>query len=79
MCPGILLSDMEEIDKTHTDYLPHSPEKVVNFSKRRVQAGLVRQLQRWQSTPYNLTPVDIMQKYIRELPADSLPDMEDER
>ena len=26
MCPGILLSDVEEIDKTLSDYLPHPPE-----------------------------------------------------
>ena len=39
-------------------------QKVVNFSKRRVQAGLVRQLQRWQSTPYNLTPVDVSTEYV---------------
>ena len=33
MCPGILLSDMEEIDKTLTDYLPHSPEVQYKHTK----------------------------------------------
>jgi hypothetical protein len=64
---GILLSDMEEIDETHADFLPEPQQDVVNFSKRRLQAKLVRQLQRHQSLPYNLTPVEIMQKYIRDL------------
>jgi son of sevenless-like protein len=64
---GILLSDMEEIDETHADFLPEPQQAVVNFSKRRLQAKLVRQLQRHQSLPYNLTPVEIMQKYIRDL------------
>jgi son of sevenless-like protein len=76
---SILLSDMEEIDNDHSDFLPEPPQKVVHFSKQRLQAKLVRQLLRHQSTPYNLTPVDIMQRYIRDLPEYPSSDTDEER
>ena len=57
--PGVLLSDLEEIDNSHSDSLPGSSPDVVNFEKRRLQARIVYQLQRHQSIPYNLARVEV--------------------
>ena len=61
-CPsrtGLLLLGFEEIEQDHRDYLPHAVQGVVNFVKCRQFARIIQQVQKYQSTPYNLRPVDV--------------------
>ena len=55
---GLILSNLEAIDKDHLDFLPDM-KGVVNFQKRRQYAKLVQQVQKYQNTPYNLYPIEV--------------------
>ena len=55
---GLILSSLEAIDKDHLDFLPDM-KGVVNFQKRRQYAKVVQQVQKYQSTPYSLHPIEV--------------------
>ena len=49
---------MEEVKRNHPDFLPDTKE-VINFEKRREYAKLIQELQRYQSYPFNLNPIEV--------------------
>jgi len=63
---GLILSSLEAIDKDHLNFLPDM-KGVVNFQKQRQYAKVVQQVQKYQSTPYSLHPIEVIQEYLRKL------------
>ena len=44
--------------KKHSDFLLDMKD-VINFGKRRAYAKVIQELQRYQSYPYNLHPIEV--------------------
>ena len=57
-CSDLVLLGLEEVHKTHSDFLPDMKD-VTNFGKRREYAKVILELQRHQTYPYNLCPIDV--------------------
>lgn len=55
---GLILADVEAVDKDHPDFLPQM-KGVVNFHKRRQFGRIIQQLQKYQSIPYNFHPIEV--------------------
>ncbi|KAI8328904.1 ras guanine nucleotide exchange factor domain-containing protein [Chlamydoabsidia padenii] len=60
---GIYLQDLTFIEDGNADYLKTSKD-LINFAKRAKTAEVIREIQQYQSTYYQLTPVDELQKFI---------------
>ena len=54
-----MLLGLEEVHKNHSDFLPDAKD-VINFGKRREYAKLIQELQRYQTYPYNLHPIEVI-------------------
>lgn len=66
-----MLLGLEEVHKNHSDFLPDVKD-VINFGKRREYAKLIQELQRYQTYPYNLHPIEVNKYYLIGLLAQSL-------
>ncbi len=69
---GLILSDLEAVDKDHLDFLVQTHTKdTVNFQKCRQQARVIQQVQKYQSSPYNFHSMEVsdtcMQNRLTEL------------
>lgn len=62
---GVYLTDLTFIEDGNPNRL-RADERLVNFGKRQKTAEVIREILIYQSTPYNLTPVASIQKYIEE-------------
>ncbi|KAI8093459.1 ras guanine nucleotide exchange factor domain-containing protein [Halteromyces radiatus] len=61
---GIYLQDLTFIEDGNADYLKTSKD-MINFAKRAKTAEVIREIQQYQSTYYQLTPVDEIQAFIQ--------------
>ena len=59
-----MLLGLEEVHKNHSDFLSDTKD-VINFGKRREYAKLIQELQRYQSYPYNLHPIEVEKSIIK--------------
>ncbi|KAJ3300426.1 hypothetical protein HK104_000484 [Borealophlyctis nickersoniae] len=62
---GVYLTDLTFIELGNPDFLPDS--HFINFEKRRKVHVVIRAIQSFQRTPYNLTPLEGAQEYFRSL------------
>lgn len=62
---GVYLTDLTFIEDGNTDRL-RTDDRLINFSKRQMTAEKIQEIMIYQSTPYNLTPVPGLQKFIEE-------------
>jgi len=62
---GVYLTDLTFLDLGNPDYLPET--HLINFEKRRKVFTLVREIQRYQETPYALQPVPQIQEFMKRL------------
>ncbi|GBB90672.1 hypothetical protein RclHR1_01770020 [Rhizophagus clarus] len=60
---GLYLTDLTFIEDGNPDFLKSS-NKLINFSKRMKTADVIREIQQYQSVPYNLNPVKEIQMFI---------------
>ncbi|CAO3592692.1 unnamed protein product [Absidia cylindrospora] len=61
---GIYLQDLTFIEDGNSDFLKTSKD-MINFAKRAKTAEVIREIQQYQSTHYQLTPVDEIQAFIQ--------------
>jgi son of sevenless-like protein len=61
---GIYLQDLTFIEDGNSDYLKTSKD-LINFAKRAKTAEVIREIQQYQSTHYQLTTVDEIQAFIQ--------------
>ncbi|XP_064382815.1 uncharacterized protein LOC135331544 [Halichondria panicea] len=62
----LILSDLEGLDKDHLEY--HSEgNDVINFHRCRQFAKVIHIVQQYQSSPYNLHQIEVMQHYLENL------------
>jgi son of sevenless-like protein len=57
------LTDLTFIEDGNPDFLKSS-NQLINFSKRMKTADVIREIQQYQSVPYNLNPVQEIQTFI---------------
>ena len=57
------MTDLTFIEDGNPDFLKSS-NKLINFSKRMKTADVIREIQQYQSVPYNLNPVQEIQSFI---------------
>lgn len=62
---GVYLTDLTFIEDGNPDRL-RADERLINFGKRQKTAEVIREIMIYQSTPYNLTPVAGIQKFIQD-------------
>lgn len=62
---GVYLTDLTFIEDGNTDKL-RNDDRLINISKRQMTAEKIQEIMIYQSTPYNLTPVPGIQKFIEE-------------
>lgn len=67
--------DLTFIEDGNSDRLK-ADERLINFSKRQMTADKIQEIMIYQSTPFNLTPVASIQKFIEENMIDSRKDEE---
>ncbi|CEH16051.1 Ras1 guanine nucleotide exchange factor [Ceraceosorus bombacis] len=72
---GVYLTDLTFIEDGNSDHLK-TDERLINFSKRQMTAEKIGEIMIYQSTPYNLTPVQPIQKFIEDSMMDSRGDDE---
>ncbi|RIA92760.1 ras guanine nucleotide exchange factor domain-containing protein [Glomus cerebriforme] len=60
---GLYLTDLTFIEDGNPDFLKNS-NQLINFSKRMKTADVIREIQQYQSVPYNLFPVQEIQNFI---------------
>jgi son of sevenless-like protein len=60
---GPYLTNLEFIQVGNKDNLPGG---LINFRKRQKASEVINEVKRWQSQPYNLQPVPVIQTYISE-------------
>ncbi|ORX58876.1 ras GEF [Hesseltinella vesiculosa] len=61
---GIYLQDLTFIEDGNADFLKTS-KHMINFAKRAKTAEVIREIQQYQSTYYQLKPVDELQSFIQ--------------
>lgn len=61
---GIYLQDLTFIEDGNPDYIKKST-KLINFAKRQKAAEVIREINQFQSPPYNFQPVPDLQAFIR--------------
>ncbi|CAO1634614.1 unnamed protein product [Parajaminaea phylloscopi] len=62
---GVYLTDLTFIEDGNTDRLK-SDDRLINFGKRQKTAEVIREIMIYQATPYSLTPVPGIQKFIED-------------
>ncbi|KAF0428186.1 ras GEF [Gigaspora margarita] len=67
---GVYLTDLTFIEDGNPDILKKN-QQLINFSKRMKTADVIREIQQYQSVPYNLTPVQEIQIFIQSHLQDS--------
>eukprot|EP01124_Arcella_intermedia_P008956 TRINITY_DN15752_c0_g1_i3.p1 TRINITY_DN15752_c0_g1~~TRINITY_DN15752_c0_g1_i3.p1 ORF type:complete len:1500 (-),score=445.28 TRINITY_DN15752_c0_g1_i3:30-4529(-) len=60
---GIYLSNFIKIEEGNEDTI----EGKINFKKRHLLAGTIREIQQFQQLPYNFTPIPRIQEYLQNL------------
>lgn len=63
---GVYLTYLTVLEE-NSDWLPHPTDpdrKLINFFKRQRSAEIIREIQQYQATPYNLAPVESIRKVI---------------
>lgn len=68
---GIYLQDLTFIEDGNPDFLAKS-NNLINFAKRQKTAEVIREIKQFQSSPYNLQEVAVIQQFIRSNLDDSL-------
>jgi son of sevenless-like protein len=66
---GCYLTDLTFIEDGNSDFLK-TDARLINFSKRTKTGEVIREIQQYQSLPYNITPVPELQVFLDELLAD---------
>lgn len=61
---GVYLTDLTFIEDGNPNTLKKS-RQLINFSKRMKTAEVIREIQQYQSVPYNLAPVQEIQMFIK--------------
>lgn len=61
---GIYLQDLTFIEDGNPDYLPKS-NNMINFAKRQKTAEVIREIKQFQSVPYKLQEVPLIQEFIK--------------
>lgn len=61
---GVYLTDLTFIDEGNMNLL--RPNQFINFNKHRMTAEVVKEIGTYQSTPYVLTPVQGIQRFIKD-------------
>ncbi|GBB99424.1 hypothetical protein RclHR1_03520004 [Rhizophagus clarus] len=61
---GVYLTDLTFIEDGNPNTLKKS-RQLINFSKRMKTAEVIREIQQYQSVPYNLSPVQEIQMFIK--------------
>ncbi|PWN26071.1 hypothetical protein BDZ90DRAFT_233656 [Jaminaea rosea] len=72
---GVYLTDLTFIEDGNSDRLKND-ERLINFGKRQKTAEVIREIMIYQSTPYNLTPVAGIQRFIEDNLVESRGDTE---
>lgn len=72
---GVYLTDLTFIEDGNLDRLK-SDDRLINFGKRSKTAEVIREIMVYQSTPYNLSPVPGIQKFIEDNLVESRGDTE---
>ncbi|CAG8741154.1 987_t:CDS:2, partial [Racocetra fulgida] len=67
---GVYLTDLTFIEDGNPDILKKN-QQLINFSKRMKTADVIREIQQYQSVPYNLTPVQEILIFIQSHLQDS--------
>ncbi|CAH1766356.1 10207_t:CDS:2, partial [Entrophospora sp. SA101] len=67
---GVYLTDLTFVEDGNPNTLKNS-NKLINFSKRMKTADIIREIQQYQSVPYNLQPVPEIQEFIKKNLEDS--------
>ena len=62
---GIYLQDLTFIEDGNADLINKST-RLINFSKRQKAAEVIREINQFQSAPYNLAPVPELQSFIKQ-------------
>ncbi|KAJ2999907.1 hypothetical protein HDV02_001426 [Globomyces sp. JEL0801] len=62
---GVFLTDLTFCDLGNPDFLPES--HFINFDKRRKVYSLIKEIQKYQLTPYALIPVPQIQDFLKKL------------
>ena len=60
---GMYLTDLTFIEDGHKDLL----EGLINFVKRRQIAGVIREIQQYQQTPYFLQSVPVVKDFLKKV------------
>jgi hypothetical protein len=60
---GIFLTDLTFFEEGNPNFV--GPRKLINFKKRRQTAETIRKIQQYQLKPYNLEPVEFIQKKLK--------------
>ncbi|ORX93040.1 ras GEF [Basidiobolus meristosporus CBS 931.73] len=61
---GLYLTDLTFVEDGNPDHVPNHPH-LINIAKRAKCAEVIREIQQYQNSPYNLTPVPELQNFIR--------------
>src|SRR4051812_12059906 len=59
---GLFLTDLTFIEEGN----PNLIEGLINFSKRKKMANVIREIQQYQNIPYVFEPVERIQKWLKE-------------
>jgi len=63
---GVYLTDLVFLDDGNEDLIPGT--KLINFAKWYLSAGVIRDMQQYQMTPYCLENVEFIQSYLLNRP-----------
>ncbi|KAK9768115.1 hypothetical protein K7432_001518 [Basidiobolus ranarum] len=61
---GLYLTDLTFVEDGNPDHVQNHPH-LINIAKRAKCAEVIREIQQYQNSPYNLTPVPELQNFIR--------------
>ncbi|KAJ3283247.1 cell division cycle- protein, partial [Blyttiomyces sp. JEL0837] len=62
---GVYLTDITFIELGNPDFLPES--RLINFDKRRKVSSVIKEIQRYQTVPYNFTSVEGIKQFLSRL------------